>query len=177
MVVGASDALLGDAETAWHSFWRSSGELSGPLLRAPPSAHCNWRILPSGHRTSLPTLSLPLPPTPLTLFAAIWEGAAQAGVGAPGVRGCGGGGGGPRQAALGARPTSGAARLCCLETPYFHAFFHRGLLQRDASVRALKVFWSERQLGLMTCSKSLYMSGLRLVFNNQTPKTDGNCHR
>ena len=48
----------------------------------PHIPHCNWRTLPSSQTPSLPALSFPLPPTPLALFARLWEGgAAQAGGG------------------------------------------------------------------------------------------------
>ena len=62
----------------------------------PPIPHCNWRTLPSRQSSSLPTLSLPLPPTPLALFAML----RSPGQGGPvwcGGRGSGGGvdGGGP----------------------------------------------------------------------------------
>ena len=40
---------------------------------SPPSPHCNWRTLPSSQSPSLPALSLPLPPTPLALFAMLRE--------------------------------------------------------------------------------------------------------
>ena len=77
---------------------------SGPhctLEGAPlPSPQCNRRTLPSSHSPSLPTLSLPLPPTPLALSALLREGAAQAGVG-NGVLDSKSGGGGLSKRQLG----------------------------------------------------------------------------
>ena len=51
------------------------------LWKCPPiPPNCNWRTLPSSQSPSHPSLSLPLPLTPLGLFAMLREGATQAGV-------------------------------------------------------------------------------------------------
>ena len=48
------------------------------LWRVPPFIPTPLQLeaLLSSHRPSLPTLPLPLPPTPLSLVAMLWEGAA-----------------------------------------------------------------------------------------------------
>ena len=88
---------------------------SGPnwcLEGPPPIPQCNWRTLPSSQSPSLPSLSLPLPPTALGSFrnAPGRGGPVWCGGRGPRVQG-GGGGGGGLQRDLGPDPHLGSLRL------------------------------------------------------------------